>query len=280
MLTAKRLTLPAPAKINCFLHILNRRPDGYHNIQTAFQFCDLLDSLTFQRRNDDRIVVHMQGAAISQKENIITRAAQLCRDAANAPLGCDIHCVKHIPIGAGLGGGSSNAATTLRGLNAIWDLGLSQETLLEMALSLGADVPIFIHGYAAWAEGVGEKLTPVPKLPESWLCILDPKQPVATQRIFQHPQLLRDQKPYPLGKMAVNYPNDCELLVAELYPEVGRALNWANQQHFAWLTGTGCAIVTRFETRADAQAFCAKIPPPWRGFVAYASNVSALTSCI
>lgn len=293
------LTLPAPAKINHFLRVLQQRPDGYHDLQTVFQFLGWSDRLQFQRRTDGKITVTCSLPELNQPDNLIYRAAQamqaICatrgRDGtetgshrgtgrhSETQYGCDIICEKRIPVGSGLGGGSSDAATTLHALNILWQCGLSPTQLATIGLQLGADVPIFVAGHAAWAEGVGEHLTAM-ALPTAWCVILNPNVPVSTAQIFRHHALARGQTPYPRGHIPANHQNDCQALVCQLYPEIDQALKWLSRYNTAWLTGTGCAIVSAFETRAAAEDVIAQIPAPWSGIVAQTCNTSPLLTAL
>lgn len=275
-------TLPAPAKVNWFLRVLSQREDGYHNLQTLFLFADLCDQLRFQARADQQIQVDCPIPGLAPEANLIYRAAlaMQAHAAADVSPGVTIQVDKKLPVGAGLGGGSSNAATTLLGLNYLWRCQLSQAQLLALALALGADVPIFVHGKAAWAEGIGEQLVPVACQTPPWLLILSPEQPVATAEIFAHPDLQRNQNPLPVGEIPADHENTLQPLVCRLYPEIKRALNWLQSQQFAWLTGSGCAIVSSFETEAAARAVCDQIPRPWRGYVAALRHESPLLAAV
>lgn len=275
------LTLPAPAKLNLFLHIVGRRPDGYHELQTLFQFLDYGDELTFEPRDDDQIRIEPALPGVSLENNLIWKAAaQLRKEAGSTLPGYTIHCDKRLPMGGGLGGGSSNAATTLVALNVLWDLKIPVDRLAEIGLSLGADVPVFVRGHSAWAEGVGERLTPLSP-PEDWYLILKPECEVSTALIFGHEGLTRHS---PRIKIAPafegddpRYRNDCQSLVCELYPEVARALDWLGQYTSAKLTGTGACIFGRFPTESEALEILARKPSGIKGFVAKAVNLSPLT---
>mgnify|MGYP000570741185 CR=1 FL=1 len=266
------ITLPSPAKLNLFLHITGQRADGYHNLQTIFQFVDYADTLTFTLREDGMITLSPALADIASQDNLIVKAARLLQQQSQSHLGVDIHLNKIIPMGAGLGGGSSNAATTLLALNILWSLHWPNEKLAQLGLSLGADVPIFVYGRAAWAEGVGEALTPL-ELPEPVYVVLKPDCKIGTREIFSHPALTRDSTPIKVAASeAQDGRNDCESIVTELYPAVRNALSWLRQYGEAKLTGTGSCVFLRCDTREQAQTLLSVCP--FEGFVAPAKNVS------
>lgn len=239
----KPLTLPAPAKINRFLHITGRRPDGYHELQTLFQLLDIGDELDFVKTDDGRITLTCQDETLGNPEdNLVMQAARLLQRHTQSHWGAEITLYKRLPAGAGLGGGSSDAATTLLGLNHLWQTGISPTELASLGLTLGADVPVFVHGHSAWAEGVGEKLTPA-TLPESYFVLLSPACHVNTGEIFSHQQLTRDSSPIKMAAfLAGQSRNDCEILVRRLYPEVDAAIHWLSQFGPARLTGTGSSL--------------------------------------
>lgn len=281
------LTLPAPAKLNLFLHITGRRPDGYHLLQTVFQLLDYGDELSFSLRDDDLIRLHCDNPELSGDNNLVMRAALMLRDHCDCHQGVDIELIKHIPAGAGLGGGSSDAATTLVALNRLWQCGLSQQQLAGIGLSLGADVPVFVNGRSAWAEGVGEQLTPVP-LPALYYLVLTPACHVSTSAIFSHQELTRDTRPIKMAAfLAGQSRNDCEMLVRTLYPEVNAALEWLGKFAPARMTGTGSSVFAGFDDEASARAVLAQLPSdaqgPLRnisGFVAKAVNHSVLAEML
>lgn len=267
---------PAPAKLNLFLHITGRRSDGYHLLQTVFQFLDYCDRLHFEPRSDGTIRRLTKLPGVSEQEDLIIRAAQLLREQAHPALGVDIHIDKKLPMGGGLGGGSSDAATTLVALNQLWDMGLSTEQLAELGLSLGADVPIFIHGHAAWAEGVGEQFTPV-DLPQPWFVVVIPPVSVSTEEIFKAPELTRDCPPITIRDFLQGAgSNVCEPLVRKRYPEVARAMDWLGRYGEARLTGTGACLYASFASKAEAEKVLAMLPERWQGFVAQGRNRSPL----
>ncbi|WP_370294096.1 4-(cytidine 5'-diphospho)-2-C-methyl-D-erythritol kinase [Thalassolituus sp.] len=269
------LTLPAPAKLNLFLHITGRRADGYHNLQTLFQFVDYGDELAFRVRTDNELSLTPEIEGVAAEDNLIIRAARLLQKTSDSPLGADIRLTKILPMGGGLGGGSSDAATTLLALNHLWKLGLSLDELAELGLSLGADVPVFVRGQAAFAEGVGEQLTPVPELDEPWYLIVCPQVHVNTGKIFQHEGLTRDTDPINIRTaLRQGGRNDCQQVVTMLYPEVGNALNLLNKFSFAKMTGTGACIFSSFGSEKEALRVSDQLPAEYVAFVAKGSNLS------
>lgn len=271
------LDLPAPAKLNLFLHITGRRDDGYHELQTLFQFLDHSDRLRITPRSDGRIRVHGP-EWLPPADNLITRAAERLRARTGTGLGAEIELTKILPAGGGLGGGSSDAATALVGLNHLWETGLSRPQLATLGLELGADVPVFIHGVAAWGEGVGEQLTPVLP-PEHWYLVLVPEVEVSTARIFGHPDLTRDTPKRRIRTAfegSDGFRNDCEPIVRQLYPAVSQALEWLGQYGEARLTGTGGCVFCPFETQSAAIDAHAEKPSGINGFIAQSRNRSPL----
>ena len=267
---------PAPAKLNLFLHILGRRPDGYHELQTAFQFLDLCDELTFEARADGRIERTRGVAEIPAGSDLAVRAAQALREATGASQGVSIAVDKRIPLQAGLGGGSSDAATTLIALNQLWNTGLDRPALARIGLTLGADVPVFVGGKAAFGEGVGERLTPI-EPPEPDYVIIHPGCGIATAEIFQAPELTRNSDAITIRAfLRDGGRNDCEGVVRRRYPEVARALDWLGQFGQARLTGTGACMFVAVESRARAEEICRTIPKGWRGFACRGRNRSPL----
>lgn len=267
---------PAPAKLNLFLHIVGRREDGYHELQTVFQFLDLCDAIDFHVRGDGEIRRTSKLAGVAAAEDLVVKAARRLQERAGTPLGVDIAVDKRLPLGAGLGGGSSDAATTLVALDRLWRLGLSRSALLEIGLEVGADVPIFVHGRAAWAEGVGERLTPIAP-EEPWYLVLRPPCCVSTARIFADPELTRDTPPITIRDfLAGKTRNDCEPVVRRRYPQVAEALDWLAQSGDARLTGTGGCVFSRRESEAEARRALASLPSGWKGWVARGLNRSPL----
>ncbi|WAH57971.1 4-(cytidine 5'-diphospho)-2-C-methyl-D-erythritol kinase [Pseudomonas silvicola] len=275
-MTQPRLTLPAPAKLNLMLHILGRRADGYHELQTLFQFLDHGDELDFALRQDGEIRLHTEMEGVPHDSNLIVKAARKLQDLSGTALGADIWLRKVLPMGGGIGGGSSDAATTLLGLNHLWDAGIDVDRLAALGLSLGADVPVFVRGHAAFAEGVGEILTPV-EPEEPWYLVLVPQVSVSTAEIFSDPLLTRDSlpikvRPVPKG----NSRNDCEAVVSRRYPEVLNALNSLKKFTEARLTGTGSCVFGAFPSKAEADKVSHLLADTLTGFVAKGSNISML----
>ncbi len=267
---------PAPAKLNLMLRIVGRRPDGYHLLQTVFQFLDRSDRLWFELRADGGLVREGVVVDVAPEADLTIRAARLLQQVTGTGYGATIRIEKRLPMGGGLGGGSSDAATTLVALNHYWQTGLSLAQLAELGLQLGADVPVFVHGQAAWAEGVGERLTPL-ELPEPWFLVLTPACQVATGAIFNDPELTRNS---PLRTIADFVGgaggNDCEAVVYRRYPEVAAAAAWLSRQGVARLTGTGAGVFTAFPDAGSAQQVLEQLPPGWTGFVAQGRNYSPL----
>ncbi|NIX92126.1 4-(cytidine 5'-diphospho)-2-C-methyl-D-erythritol kinase [Pseudomonas fulva] len=270
------LTLPAPAKLNLWLHIIGRRADGYHELETVFQFLDHGDELSFAVREDGMIRLHSDLDTVPHDSNLIVRAARQLQVQSGTPLGADIWLDKVLPMGGGIGGGSSDAATTLLGLAHLWQLDWDEDRLAALGLGLGADVPVFVRGHAAFAQGVGEQLTPVdPEQP--WYVVLVPQVSVSTAEIFSHPQLTRDSlplkmRPVPKG----NSRNDCQPVVEQNYPEVRNALNVLGKFTEARLTGTGSCVFGAFPSKAEADKVLALLSATQTGFVAKGSNISML----
>ena len=271
-------TWPAPAKINLFLHVLGRREDGYHRLQTLFQFLDYGDELSFELRRDG-VIARPEGAAeVPADQDLVVRAARALQTASGCTQGVDIRLLKRTPMGAGLGGGSSDAATTLVALNQLWGLGLGVDALAALGLQLGADVPVFVRGFAAWAEGVGELLSPV-LLPEPWYAVIAPDVQVSTAAIFSAPALRRDHPPITLEDYEHGLGvNDCAPVTCALYPDVAAALGWLSRAAPSRMSGTGSAVFAEFADERAARAAIEGIPKNWRGFVARGLNLSPLAS--
>jgi len=267
---------PAPAKLNLMLRVLGRRPDGYHRLQTVFQFIDRKDQLFFALRDDGRIRRVSELAGIPEESDLVVRAASLLQERAGSGLGVDIRVEKCLPLGGGLGGGSSDAATTLVALNRIWELGLTKPELMRLGLTLGADVSIFIYGRSAWGEGVGEVLTPA-DLPQLWYLVLVPRCQVATGAVFSDGELTRDSDPIKIKNFIVGDDrNDCLAVVRRRYPEVSAALDWLSSVGRPRLTGTGACVFCTFSTAARAHAAYSLVPPRFSAFVARGMNRSPL----
>jgi 4-diphosphocytidyl-2-C-methyl-D-erythritol kinase len=258
----------APAKLNLFLYINSQRTDGYHNLQTVFDFINLYDNLCFSVNSIGKISCISNNKTINIEDNLVTRAAKLLRKYVKKPqLGVQIDLTKNIPIGAGLGGGSSDAATTLLALNKLWKLSLSKEILMSIGLKLGADVPIFIYGKPAWAEGIGEKLTPF-KIPKRYYLLIYPNVHVATAKIFSDINLTRNSPIIQKNTLEnIDLFNDCKKIVCKHYLEINQALLWLNNYTTAYLTGTGSAIFGVFNKLADAEYILKKVPKNYLAWV-------------
>ena len=265
---------PAPAKLNLFLHVTGRRADGYHELQTLFQLLDLCDTLTISLREDGLIERPAGAAGVAPEADLTLRAARALQQLTGTRQGADLRVHKRIPQGAGLGGGSSDAATTLLALNELWGCGLSLDELASLALPLGADVPVFVRGSSAWAEGIGERLTPV-SLPEAWYVIIYPGVGVSTREVFQSAELTRNS---PLITIRAFFQsggrNDCEPVVRARSPEVAAALDWLGREGSARLTGTGSCVFLARGSAAEAERLAARVPDRWMSFVARGVNSS------
>jgi 4-diphosphocytidyl-2-C-methyl-D-erythritol kinase len=267
---------PAPAKLNLMLRVLGRRPDGYHRLQTVFQFLDRADLLYFEPRRDGRIRRVSALAGVPEEADLVVRAARLLQESTGCPLGADIRVDKRLPMGGGLGGGSSDAGTTLMALDSLWGTGLGRDGLMALGLSLGADVPVFILGRAAWGEGVGEQLTPI-ELPRPWYLILVPDSQVSTAAVFSDPELTRNSPSITIADfLAGEQRNDCVPVVRRRYPEVAAALAWLADFGAARLTGTGACVFAAFETEAAARAARHAVPARFSAFVARGLNRSPM----
>lgn len=268
---------PAPAKINLFLHITGRREDGMHELQTLFQFLEFGDALAFRLRGDGRIERPIGPGSIPPRDDLAVRAASLLQQVTGDTRGADIALTKHIPVCGGLGGGSSDAATTLVALNHLWQTGLKQAELAALALQLGADVPVFIGGHAAWAEGVGEILTAAEPR-EPWYLIVMPPVAVVTGEVFSDPELTRNRAPITIRDfLSHGGGNDCEPVVRRRFPEVGEALDWlAANGTTPRLSGTGACVFGAFADEERARAAYTNLPAGWRGIVARGTNRSSL----
>jgi 4-diphosphocytidyl-2-C-methyl-D-erythritol kinase len=262
------LTYPAPAKLNLMLRVTGRRADGYHLLQTVIRFIDYGDTLAFRVRKDGVIARLNDVAGVPAAEDLALRAARLLQRASGTGLGADIRLKKRLPLGGGLGGGSSDAATVLLALNRLWRTGLSRGRLLRLALELGADVPVFVGGDNALVAGIGERLRPI-SLPQAWYLVLVPPVAVPTARIFVHPELKRDSKPIKITAFSVEQAgNDLEPVVCREYPEVARHLAWLKQSAPAWVTGSGACVFAAFPTEGAARRVWKQAPRGMRGFIA------------
>ena len=277
---------PAPAKLNLFLYITGQRADGYHTLQTLFQFLDYGDTLSFEPRTDGviRLLTPIEG--VPDEENLIVRAARLLMQQAQktgrlpAGSGADIQIDKRLPMGGGLGGGSSNAATVLVALNHLWHCGLSVDELAELGLTLGADVPVFVRGHAAFAEGVGEILTPV-EPEEKWYLVAHPGVSIPTPTIFRDPELPRNTPKRSIETLLkCEFSNDCEDIARKRFRKVDEALTWLLEYAPSRLTGTGACVFAEFDTESAALQVLEQAPAWLRGFVARGVNLSPLASAL
>ena len=269
---------PAPAKLNLVLRILGRRPDGYHRLQTVFQLLDWGDTVRLRVREDGRIHrIAAQGYAVPEQDDLVVRAAKLLQSAANITQGADIGVEKVIPLGGGFGGGSSDAATVLVALNHLWKAGLDEDQLAALGLKLGADVPVFVRGRSAWAEGVGEELTPLPLAPAAYL-VVDTGVCVPTAELFQTPDLTRDAPPATIADFVSGSAlgNAFEPVLRRRSEAVEATLQVLSQLGPAALTGTGGGCFVRLRTRADAEAARARLPQGYRAWVAEGVSESPL----
>ena len=278
------LPWPAPAKLNLFLHVTGRRLDGYHELETLFQIIDLADELSIETRTDGRLERIGGAPGVAAEQDLVVKAASLLRERAGDPrLGATLTLAKRIPLGAGLGGGSSDAATTLVALNELWGLNLTVDELAELGLALGADVPVFVRGQNAVARGIGEQLEPV-TLPERAYAVVFPGAPVATADAFQAPELTRNSAsitipgfPLPgIGGAVLPGRNDLEPVVAARYPAVRAALGWLGARGATRMTGSGACVYAAFRDRDAAQAALAGLPAGWTGFAAVGLGASPL----
>ncbi len=280
MTTSKFHHFPSPAKLNLFLHIVGQRSNGYHELETVFQFLDYGDELAIRSTEDSEIKLLTPIAGVNNNDNLIVKAAKLLQKATKIPLGAEIKLDKKLPMGGGLGGGSSNAATVLIALNLLWQTKLSYEQLAKLGLTLGADVPIFVHGFAAFAQGVGEQLTPVtPK--EAVYLVTKPNCSISTQAVFTAKELTRNTKKLDLNAASIDQiieqsHNDCQALVIKHYPEVAKLLAWLIEYAPSQMTGTGACIFSRFDTEQQARRVADLLPPSVESFVAKGVNQSSL----
>ena len=273
---------PSPAKLNLFLYITGRRADGYHTLQTLFQFLDYGDTLSLEPRRDGEIHLLTPVDGVAHEDNLIVRAARLLMKTAAergrlpAGSGADIRIEKRLPMGGGLGGGSSNAATVLVALNHLWQCGLSLDELAELGLTLGADVPVFVRGHAAFAEGVGEILTPVEPA-EKWYLVAHPGVSIPTPMIFNDPDLPRNTPKRSIETLLkCEFSNDCEVIARKRFREVDAALSWLLEYAPSRLTGTGACVFAEFDTESEARQVLEQAPEWLNGFVAKGVNLSPL----
>ncbi|WP_058912992.1 4-(cytidine 5'-diphospho)-2-C-methyl-D-erythritol kinase [Entomohabitans teleogrylli] len=277
---------PSPAKLNLFLYITGRRPDGYHHLQTLFQFLDYGDTIAITLRDDGKLRLITPVPGVADDDNLIVRAARLLRDAARQAgtladgAGADLGVDKKLPMGGGLGGGSSNAATVLVALNHLWRTGFSLDELAALGLRLGADVPVFVHGHAAFAEGVGERLTPVSP-PEKWYLVAHPGISIPTPVIFKDPDLPRNSPVRSIETLLkCEFNNDCEVIARKRFREVDALLSWLLEYAPSRLTGTGACVFAEFDTESAARQVLEQAPEWLQGFVACGVNISPLHRAI
>lgn len=293
------LSLPAPVKLNLYLHITGRRPDGYHDLETVFQLLDHGDTLHFDTDGADALTLSCDDATLVNDHNLVLRAARLLTPFASRTAHCHIRLDKRIPLGSGLGGGSSDAATTLLALNTLWQCGLDQAALARLGLQLGADVPVFVNGHSAFAAGVGEVLENQ-SLPEHWYVVLTPSCAVSTKEIFCHPELTRDSASTKMRAFPFwGSRNDCQAVACKLYPAISAAMQWlaaevareSSATETPWaqarMTGTGSSVFASFTRRESAEAVLAKLgaarrsfDPGCRGFVAKGVDRSPLLAAL
>ena len=275
----KQITISAPAKLNLFLHITGQREDGYHLLQTVFQFLDYADTIQLSLREDSHIYRVSNLDGVPAEDDLVVKAAKLLQEHCNSTLGVDISVEKVLPMGGGLGGGSSNAASVLVALNQLWGCGVSQQELMNLGAQLGADVPVFIFAQSAWAEGVGEVLKSV-DLPEKWFLVLKPQINVSTAKVFANPQLQRDCSTITirdfLAGQTQSIGNVCEKPVREMYPEVDEALNDLAKYGESKLTGTGACVFAAFDNQEQAEQALSELSKKWDGFVAKGMNQTPL----
>lgn len=272
----KNITISAPAKLNLFLHITGQREDGYHLLQTIFQFLDYADSISLSLREDGKINRLTELKGVPAEDDLVVRAAKLLQRHCNSHFGVDISVDKILPMGGGLGGGSSNAASVLVGLNRLWSCGLGKEEVMQLGVQLGADVPVFIFAHSAWAEGVGERLEEV-NLPEKWYLVLKPAINVSTAKVFSNSQLRRDCATITIRDfLAGQSENVCEEPVREMYPEVDQAFEDLAKFAEPRMTGTGACVFAAFDNREQAEQALTELSKKWDGFVAKSMNQTPL----
>ncbi|MEZ8060723.1 4-(cytidine 5'-diphospho)-2-C-methyl-D-erythritol kinase [Vibrio splendidus] len=268
---------PSPAKLNLFLYITGRRDNGYHELQTLFQFVEFGDELTVSANQEtSAITITPEIPGVATEDNLIWKAATALQQYTSTSFGADIELKKVLPMGGGIGGGSSNAATVLVALNYLWRLNLSDDQLAEIGLQLGADVPVFVRGHAAFAEGVGEQLQPA-NPDEKWYLVVKPQVSIATVDIFTHSELTRNTPKRALATLLEQeYVNDCEKIVRMLFPEVDKQLSWLLQYAPSRLTGTGSCVFAEFSSKKEAESVLEQLPDTVSAFVARGRNISPL----
>jgi 4-diphosphocytidyl-2-C-methyl-D-erythritol kinase len=266
------LSLQSPAKLNLMLHITGRRDDGYHLLQTVFQFIDLCDRMEFHLTPDGSIQRNNSNTPVAEADDLTVKAARLLQKQYRVGMGVQISVDKRIPIGGGLGGGSSNAATTLLALNQLWGLNLGLSELAAIGLQLGADVPVFVMGEAAWASGIGDQLSPI-ELNEPWYVVIHPGVQASTAKIFEAGELTRDCEAITIRAfLSGSGSNVCENVACKLYPEIQQAIDWLNQFGKARMTGTGACVFAAFDSLEQAEGVKSRALKKWNTFVAKAMN--------
>ncbi len=276
MVQVQSLTLPAPAKLNLFLYVTGKRNDGYHNLQTLFIFLDYSDELTFALTDKDEIAIEPAIPGVALTDNLIYKAIDSLRPYRKERRGISVNLVKKLPMGGGIGGGSSDAATALVAGNYLWNCALDTDQLAQIGAKLGADVPVFVRGRASFAQGVGEELVPV-ELPSKWYLVVVPKVHVSTKEIFTHPDLKRDSPVRAWEELKDSqWGNDCQELVKKLYPPVDNALDWLLKYAQSRMTGTGACVFGEFDDQKSALSALAEMPDDWEAFVAPGLNQSPL----
>lgn len=284
MTTEKFLSFPSPAKLNLFLHVVGQRPNGYHELETVFQFLDYGDTIQLSVNNNNNIEILTPIEGVKNADNLIYKAAKALQEQVPHHCGVKIKIDKILPMGGGLGGGSSNAATILLALNTLWNINLPIETLAELGLSLGADVPIFINGYAAFAQGIGEILTPVSPI-EYWYLVSKPACSISTQAVFTSPNLVRNTPRLLLNDIDNDLNidschNDCETIVIKSYPEVANLVAWLVEYAPSRMTGTGACVFSQFTSENEARKVQFKLPDGIESFVAKGINQSPLINTV
>lgn len=271
---------PAPAKLNLFLHVVGRRTDGYHLLQTAFRLVDRADELRFSPRTDDRVVLVTPLPGVPQESDLTVRAAKVLQAHTGCRQGVDIEVRKRLPMGGGLGGGSSDAATVLVALNHLWRLDLSRARLQEIGLSLGADVPVFVFGQNAFAEGVGERLSPL-RLPSAWYVVLEPPVGVPTAAVFGAPELKRDTVAIDATRWHPGFgTNDLQPVAVSRFPDVARHLEWLAQFGEARMSGSGACVFTEVSGEEEAKSILTRMPQGMRGWAAPGLNQHPLAELV
>jgi len=282
--TERFLSFPSPAKLNLFLHVVGQRSNGYHELETVFQFLDYGDTIQLSVNNSNNIDILTPIQGVKNTDNLIYKAAQILQEQTDKTCGVKIKVDKVLPMGGGLGGGSSNAATILLALNTLWEINLPLQKLAKLGLSLGADVPIFINGYAAFAQGIGEILTPVSPT-EYWYLVSKPVCSISTQTVFTSPDLVRNTPKLLLNNIdeELNIEvchNDCETIVIKNYPEVANLIAWLIEYAPSRMTGTGACVFSQFNSESEAKKIQSKLPDGIESFVAKGINQSPLIDVI